>query len=97
MSATAERRFVVPVAHRARLDRGVTRLGSLDGVTLGLLCNSKPNAQLLLDTVAEEIGTRVSLAEVVRDSKVAPSNGAPEHVYANLAARCGAVIFASAT
>jgi hypothetical protein len=89
--------FVAPVANRATSRRGVNRLASLEGVTLGLLCNSKPNAQLLLDTVAEEIGARVELAGIVRDAKAHPSSGAPEHVYSNLAERCGAVIFASAT
>lgn len=87
----------MPVAHRATSRRGVNPVASLEGVTLGLLCNSKPNSQLLLDTVAEELGSRVRLADVVRDSKAHPSSGAPEHVYTNLADRCGAVIFASAT
>lgn len=89
--------YVSPVAHRRLEGHAVTPLDSLDGVALGLLCNSKPNAQLLLDDVAAGIGERVALADVVRDAKVAPTSPAPDEVYANLASRCGAVIFASAT
>lgn len=89
--------YLSPVAHRLQEGNRVTPLGSLEGVTLGLLCNSKPNAQLLLDAVADGIAKRVRLAGVVRDSKVAPTSAAPDEVYANLADRCGAVIFASAT
>lgn len=89
--------FFSPVAHRLLTSRGVTSLASLDGITLGLLCNSKPNAQVLLDAVAAGISERVSLAGAVRDSKASPTSAAPEEVYANLAERCGAVLFASAT
>ena len=89
--------FVSPSAHRLVARRAVARLDSLDGVTLGLLCNNKPHAQLLLDTVAASIAERVALGGVVRETKVAPTSAAPPEVYANLAARCGAVIFASAT
>jgi hypothetical protein len=89
--------YVSPEAHRLASGTPPTRIDSLAGVTLGLLCNSKPNAQLLLDTVAAGIGERLALAGVVRDAKQAPTSAAPPEVYANLAARCGAVIFASAT
>jgi hypothetical protein len=89
--------FVSPVAHRASARRGVNSLASLEGVTLGLLCNSKPNAQVLLDAVAAGIAQRVAVADVVRASKASPASAAPDEVYANLADRCGAVVFASAT
>jgi hypothetical protein len=89
--------YVSPEAHRVVVGRSGVPLATLEGVTLGLLCNSKPNAQLLLDAVAEGLGERVRLAGIVRDSKAAPTSAAPPEVYANLAARCGAVIFASAT
>jgi len=88
--------FVSPRAHQLVADRGVNRLESLDGVTLGLLCNSKPNAQVLLDAVADGIAGKVALGGVVRAAKMVPSEPAPEDVYVNMAERCGAVIFASA-
>ena len=88
--------FFSPRAHQIVAPRGNTAIDSLDGVTLGLLCNSKPNAQVLLDTIAEGIGRKVSLAGIVRDRKASPSEPAPAEVYSNLASRCGAVIFATA-
>lgn len=88
--------FLSPRAHNVLAPHGLNRLASLHGVTLGLLCNSKPNAQLLLDTVAAAIDEKVGLAAIVRDHKAVPSEAAPPEVYANLAERCGAVIFASA-
>ena len=89
--------YVSPEARRLAYGARGAALPTLEGVTLGLLCNSKPNAQLLLDVVAKGIGARVELAGVVRDAKAAPTSAAPPEVYANLASRCGAVIFASAT
>ena len=85
-----------PRAHRLRVGREVTPLAALDGVTLGLLSNSKPNATFLLDLVAERIASRVDLAGIVRTSKLVPSSPAPEDVYTELERECGAVIFASA-
>lgn len=86
---------VSPRPQRLVVSRAVNRIASLEGATLGLLCNSKPNAQVLLDAVAEAIGERVDLAGVVRASKAIPSSAAPEEVYA-LVQHCDAVIFASA-
>jgi hypothetical protein len=88
--------FLSPRAHQALAPRGINRIASLEGVTLGLLCNSKPNAQVLLDAVANGIATRFQLAGVVRDRKASPSEPAPAEVYSNLASRCGAIIFATA-
>ena len=76
--------------------RAITPLSSLDNVTLGLLCNSKPNAQILLDAVAEAISERVNLAGIVRASKAIPSSAAPDDVYESLAEQCDVIIFASA-
>lgn len=76
--------------------RAISPLSSLDGVTLGLLCNSKPNAQVLLDAVAEAIAEKINLAGIVRASKAIPSSAAPDDVYDSLAQQCGAILFASA-
>ena len=99
MAATTtppRRQFLSPRAHRAVAPHGLNRIDSLAGVTLGLLCNSKPNAQVLLDAVAAAIDQRVGLRAVVRAHKAVPSEAAPPEVYVNLAERCGAVIFATA-
>lgn len=88
--------IVSPVSPRLITRRAITPLASLEGVTLGLLCNSKPNAQVLLDAVAEAISEKVRLAGIVRASKAIPSSAAPDEVYESLAAECGAVVFASA-
>lgn len=88
--------FVSPRAHQIVAPRGINRIDSLEGVTLGLLCNSKPNAQVLLDAIADGIASKFSLAGVIRDRKASPSEPAPPEVYSNLASLCGAVIFATA-
>ncbi len=88
--------YLSPCAHRLIAPRGINRIDSLEGVTLGLLCNSKPNAQVLLDAVAAGIGEKLALGGIVRAHKAVPSEAAPPEVYANLAESCGAVIFASA-
>jgi hypothetical protein len=93
---TMRTEFISPRAHRRATPHGLNRLESLEGVTLGLLCNSKPNAQLLLDVVADEVGERVRLNGIFRTHKAVPSEGAPPEVYTTLAERCGAVIFATA-
>lgn len=71
-------------------------LTSLDGVTVGLFNNSKPNAALLAEEVAVAIGNRISLGELFRISKPLPTEPAEEIVYDTLAERCGAVIFSAA-
>jgi hypothetical protein len=95
-ASTGSIRVFSPQSQRLITRRTITSLSSLEGITLGLLCNSKPNAQVLLDAVAEAISEQVNLAGIVRASKAIPSSAAPEETYATLAETCGAVIFASA-
>ena len=76
--------------------REINQLSTLSGLTLGLFCNSKPNAQNLLDAVAEAIAEKVKLSGIVRASKPIPSSAAADEVYERLAKECGFVIFASA-
>lgn len=95
-STTVRTQILSPRAHKVSQPHGLNRIGSLAGVTLGLLCNSKPGAQLLLDTVAAAVDEKIGLAGIVRAHKAVPSEPAPAEVYANLAERCGAVIFATA-
>jgi hypothetical protein len=50
--------------HRGE-DRSVApRLGTLDGATLGLLDNGKPNARMLLEEVGRQLGDRFRLQDV---------------------------------
>jgi hypothetical protein len=85
-----------PRAHQVLESNVPNKLASLEGITLGLLCNSKPNAQVLLDAVAAGIGEKVALGRIVRARKPVPSEPATVEVYATLAEECGAVIFATA-
>ena len=85
-----------PQAERLVKRRANTPLKSLEGARLGLLCNSKPNAQVLLDAVAEAIGEKVNLGAVIRASKAIPSSAAPDEVLDALAKQCDVVIFESA-
>lgn len=89
-------RIVDPRAHRLREGFPVKHLSTLDGVVLGLLNNSKSNAALLLDLVAERLELRVRLGGIVRAEKQTPTNAAPDGVYGELERECGAVLFASA-
>jgi hypothetical protein len=52
------------------------RLASLDGVTLGILNNSKPNSLRLQQHVVERLGKRFRLAGVVTKQKPNAAVGA---------------------
>jgi hypothetical protein len=52
------------------------RLPSLDGVTLGILNNSKPNSLDLQQRVVELLGARYALAGVVTQRKPSAAIGA---------------------
>ena len=97
MSASNDHAIVVsPRARRHRRGKPLTPLRTLDGIVLGLLDNSKPNAPLLLDFVEQGIRSRIEIGRTVRASKPTPSSPAPETVYRDLERECGAVLFASA-
>jgi hypothetical protein len=89
-------RIVSPRAERSIVSRAVNNIESLEGARLALLCNSKPNAQVLLDAVADGLSARISLASVIRESKKIPSSPAPDEVYARIAESADVAIFASA-
>jgi hypothetical protein len=73
--------------------RAVTpRLRTLDGVTLGILNNSKPSSLRLQQRVAELLGKRYSIGEVVTKQKPSAAIGAEKlDVYAR---EVGAVVTA---
>ena len=74
-----------PVAKRER---------TLDGKVVGLLDNSKVNGDRLLRLVAEELGRRYDVREVVAMRKRGASVTADDAMLDALAARCDVVVTA---
>ncbi len=72
------------------------RPATLDGKTIGLLSNNKPNSELLLRNVAELLGEQYAPAGVVEANKGSHRIPAPADMIADLAERCDAVITATA-
>ena len=68
------------------------RLRSLDGVTLGILNNSKPNSLRLQQHVAELLGQKYALARIVTKQKPSAAVGAED--IDTFAREVGAVITA---
>lgn len=54
------------------------RIASLDGITLGILNNSKPNSLLLQERVVELLGKQVTLAGVRIKQKPSAAVGAED-------------------
>jgi hypothetical protein len=77
-------------ANRPRIER----LGSLDGVTVGLLDISKPRGDLFLDRVGEKLASRG--ATIRRYKKPTFTKPAPVDLRQQVATECGAVIEALA-
>jgi hypothetical protein len=65
---------------------------TLDGVTVGLLGNSKLNADAVLAAVGELLAERYKLAGIVARSKPIFSQPAPEAIVDELAVVCDVVI-----
>lgn len=70
------------------------RIGGLDDKVLGLLSNSKVNADQLLHLVREGLAARYRLRDVVVRAKPNASRVAPDDVMAELARTCDAVVTA---
>jgi len=68
---------------------------SLAGVTLGVLDNAKPNADVLLDSVAQRLMADHGVARVVRFSKNSSGVGATESQIIGLATECQVVLTGS--
>jgi hypothetical protein len=77
---------------RAKADPLAVRLPSLDGVTLGVLTNNKPNVNLLADRLAELLSSRYNIHGVLRKRKANPA--VPATALDRLAGDCKAVIVA---
>lgn len=76
-----------PASHP--LARGVP---SLEGLTLGILDNQKPNAGRVLEAVAARLREKFPLAGVVKREKRIQSQAAPPELMQDLIKGCHAVI-----
>ena len=70
------------------------RLDTLGGKVVGLLDNSKLNADRFLSLLERELRERYRIAGVVRARKPSASRVCPEETVADLASHCDAVITA---
>jgi len=68
------------------------RLSSLRGVRLGLIDNSKHNADAFLDTLQAILTRDHGLARVERYRKASPSIPTPPEILARLAESCDALV-----
>ena len=64
----------------------------LDGVRLGLLGNSKLNADAILGAIGELLGQQYALESVVARMKPSFSHPAPPEIVEEMAARCDVVL-----
>lgn len=79
-----------------RRKKRATAIPDMRGGVLGLLDNSKPNADVMLVRLGERLHEHFGLRDVILREKPRPGSPAPEPVLRTLAEQCGAVIFASA-
>ncbi|MBO0885921.1 MAG: hypothetical protein J2O38_00900, partial [Acidimicrobiales bacterium] len=70
------------------------RTGDLHGGRLGLLDNTKPNANRLLDEVGALLEQKLAPAQLVRRVKPTMSLPGPDALLDELAAQCDAVVVA---
>ena len=86
-------RLMNPVGlNTAPRDPIAPRLDRLDGKVIGLLDNSKKNADLLLKAIGALLSSEHHVAGIVYHRKVGSSPAAPAAMLDDLAARCDAVI-----
>ncbi len=72
------------------------RPAGLDGAVIGLLDNSKPNARVLLESVARPLLERLDAREIRVWQKPGAAAGAVAAVLDQIAAECAVVLTASA-
>ncbi|HEY7166843.1 MAG TPA: hypothetical protein VIB79_19920 [Candidatus Binatia bacterium] len=68
------------------------RFSDLNGKTVGLLDNSKPNADKLEERFAELLRERLDVAKVVRRRKLTAQQGAPKEYLDQLAAEADFIL-----
>jgi len=89
---------VLDPAGNAAIDAKVLarRPAGLAGATIGILDNSKPNARVLLERVAQGLRERFGAREVRTWRKPTSSSGATSGVLDEIAATCTVALTASA-
>ena len=80
---------------RSEVERLAPRVKTLNGVVLGILDNAKPNADEMLDAIAERLVADNGVARVVRFSKNVSGVPAKTESIKALAAECSVVITGS--
>lgn len=70
----------------------VPRLTSLKGKTIGILDNSKPNADKLAERLAELLKERYGAAKVITRRKLTAQQGAPKNYLEELAGEADFVL-----
>jgi hypothetical protein len=68
------------------------RFTTLDGATVGLLGNSKLNADAILGAIGELLGRQYALESVVARMKPSFSLPAPPEIVEEMAAKCDVVL-----
>jgi hypothetical protein len=68
------------------------RFTTLDGATIGLLGNSKLNADAILGAIGDLLGQQYALESVVARMKPSFSHPAPPEIVEEMAARCDVVL-----
>ena len=72
-----------------------TRHATLDGIRIGILDNTKSNADVLMKRMAELLCTQYGAAEIVHRRKAHSAIGATEELLDELATRCDLVLLGS--
>jgi hypothetical protein len=70
----------------------IARFASLKGKTVGILDNSKPNADRLAERWAELLKERYGVASVITRRKLTAQQGAPKHYLDELAGQADFVL-----
>ena len=70
----------------------VPRFTSLQGKTVGILDNSKPNADALAERLAELLKERYGIANVISRRKLTAQQGAPKNYIEELSAQADLVL-----
>ncbi len=78
-----------PVASRSALS---PRLDSLNGRTVGVIWNGRLPGDLILKRMIEILKERCAIKEVVFRGKPYIGNMAPDEIFAEMSARCDAVV-----
>jgi len=64
------------------------RLKSVEGITVGVVDNTKPNFDLFMDTVCEQLQTVYKVGKVIRYRKPGRTMGVSADVLADISEKC---------